>query len=328
MTIIKTIYVMFLGIALLISPWRLALFAAAAPSSANIHYFRSASSPPGLIATDGINVFTPSGKHYYGPSSDGEHTWAISPNWCKSDNRFYYLQTDQDWHWRLRAMHPDGTGSLTILPVCKNNYETTISPSPDGRRIAFSRFYGYSGSPLFQYLTAISIEDIKTRKVHNLTSHHCNNDQPIWSPDGNKIAFQSYRSGIARVWIMNRDGSHKHLVPNQPFGYSDYPAWSPDGRSIALLWSYEVSTSQEDLYTINLLTGRRQLVTRNLERVRVAWSPDGRYIAFGREHNPLGYHHQHGHYLFIINLHTGCITKVWALPVQGDCIAWAPASKN
>jgi Tol biopolymer transport system component len=48
----------------------------------------------------------------------------------------------------------------------------------------------------------------------------------MWSPDGSKIAFLSFREGKAGIYLMNSDGSEeRHLTP-----FSDYAlqvAWCP-----------------------------------------------------------------------------------------------------
>jgi Tol biopolymer transport system component/imidazolonepropionase-like amidohydrolase len=73
--------------------------------------------------------------------------------------------------------------------------------------------------------------------------------QPTWSPDGNQIAFQSYRDGNFHIWKVNKDGSGLRQLTNGIY-HDREPHWSPDGKSIAFssdrsgnydIWKIEVN---------------------------------------------------------------------------------------
>jgi Tol biopolymer transport system component len=49
---------------------------------------------------------------------------------------------------------------------------------------------------------------------------------PIWSPDGTRIAFQSYRDGNDEIYVMNADGSGQTRLTNSR-REDHYPAWWP-----------------------------------------------------------------------------------------------------
>ena len=65
-----------------------------------------------------------------------------------------------------------------------------------------------------------------------------NNDaydgNPTWSPDGQKIAFQSNRAGDSDIYVMDADGSNLRSLA-YTYNYEGYPAWSPDGTQIAFV---------------------------------------------------------------------------------------------
>ncbi len=57
---------------------------------------------------------------------------------------------------------------------------------------------------------------------------------PIYSPDGSKIAFNKFGSSTGdneEIWIMNSDGSNPEKLTSENTDY--YPAWSPGGQYIA-----------------------------------------------------------------------------------------------
>ena len=66
--------------------------------------------------------------------------------------------------------------------------------SPDGQTIAFS----YQGD--------IYTVPSSGGKARQLTTHPAHDTRPVWSPDGQKIAFASNRSGNFDVFLMNKEG--------------------------------------------------------------------------------------------------------------------------
>jgi CxxC motif-containing protein (DUF1111 family) len=62
-----------------------------------------------------------------------------------------------------------------------------------------------------------------------LTTNSASDNNPVWSPDGNMIAFSSTRSGgSSRIWIMLPDGTLPTLLLKQGFNSYSNPQWSPD----------------------------------------------------------------------------------------------------
>ena len=68
------------------------------------------------------------------------------------------------------------------------------------------------------------------------------NSMPVVSPQGDRIAFVSNRSGDMRIWVSDLDGSNAKLISPPEVEYHEaiqapieqkVPAWSPDGKWIA-----------------------------------------------------------------------------------------------
>jgi Tol biopolymer transport system component len=55
---------------------------------------------------------------------------------------------------------------------------------------------------------------------------------PQYSPDGQRIAFISSRSGTFEVWVAGNDGSDPIRLTSLGATRTEMPRWSPDGRRI------------------------------------------------------------------------------------------------
>ncbi len=98
-----------------------------------------------------------------------------------------------------------------------------------------------------------------------------------YSPDGNRIAFASLRSGIQGVWTSNEDGSNLVQI-STPAQASGSPQWSPDGNKIAF-----DSRSRDgwEIYVADVAERvPRKLVTNISAAVEPHWSRDGKWIYF------------------------------------------------
>ena len=108
--------------------------------------------------------------------------------------------------------------------------------SPDGKHIVFVRQTGPTDGGLDIFL-ASRLKDgtwQDNAELTRLTKHEANNDSPVWSPDGNTIAFVSYRDGNAEIYTMEEDGSNPlRLTTNEADDLE--PVWSPGGDHLAFV---------------------------------------------------------------------------------------------
>lgn len=130
------------------------------------------------------------------------------------------------------------------------------------------------------------------------------NDQfPVWSPDGTKVAFQRGPEWDSHIFVVDADGSNLTQLTDD--GYSFRPAWSPDSTTIAFERRY--SEDQKQIFLMDADgANQRQLTSITVEdddwgsASYPAWSPDGTQIAFTGAiywHNPYG----HEAAVFVIN---------------------------
>jgi TolB protein len=59
---------------------------------------------------------------------------------------------------------------------------------------------------------------------------------PAWAPDGRQLAYVSFESQKAVVWVQDTASGQRRMVANFR-GSNSAPAWSPDGRSLVLALS-------------------------------------------------------------------------------------------
>jgi len=81
--------------------------------------------------------------------------------------------------------------------------------------------------------------------------------QPVWSPDGRRLAFQAYRTSTWQIWTINADGTSPAPVTFGSFDDRE-PAWSPDGTRIA--FSSDRSGSY-DIWILTVATGQVRQIT-------------------------------------------------------------------
>ena len=109
--------------------------------------------------------------------------------------------------------------------------ENTFYPavSKQGGRIAFVR--NIADSDLWSTLLT-SPRGPASSPTHLLSSTRVEG-APRFSPDGKKIAFQSFRSGAPEIWVSDADGNNGVQLTFLQTLKPDMPSWSPDGQTIA-----------------------------------------------------------------------------------------------
>ncbi len=121
----------------------------------------------------------------------------------------------------------------------------------------------------------------------NLTNNPAEDYLIAWSPDSERIAFFSTRTGWLEIYVMNADGTGVTQLTDT-FGtntvYSS-PAWSPDGKQIAAVRRYAWIVNRPSLpASLDLIQTDGSGVTTLYQRDETdlwgpSWSPDGNYIA-------------------------------------------------
>ncbi len=100
---------------------------------------------------------------------------------------------------------------------------------------------------------------------------------PAWSPDGKSIAYVSFESQKAVVWLQDVQTGRRNMLANYR-GSNSAPAFAPSGRELALTLSRDAPAQ---LYVMPVEGGTpRRLTQSNAIDTEPAYAPDGRSIYF------------------------------------------------
>lgn len=133
------------------------------------------------------------------------------------------------------ALHPGSTTAqqrrgMTLDDVLAMKRITSPSLSPDGRQIAYT--VTTPDKVTNKNLSDIWIASIDGSVTRQLTTHAAADRNPVWSPDGNWIAFESTRSGENQIWLISTAGGEPRQFTYLATGAAQ-AAWSPDGTLLA-----------------------------------------------------------------------------------------------
>ena len=103
-------------------------------------------------------------------------------------------------------------------------------------------------------------------------------DFPAFSPDGQRVAFVSNRTGYNEVWVAQADGTSPTQVTFRNQSGTSGTSWSPDGTRLA----FAATVGQNrDIFTIEVDGSRStRLTTDASQEDTPSWSRDGRWIYF------------------------------------------------
>ncbi|MBT9487310.1 MAG: Tol-Pal system protein TolB [Rubrivivax sp.] len=100
---------------------------------------------------------------------------------------------------------------------------------------------------------------------------------PAWAPDGRQLAYVSFESQKAVVWVQDTATGQRHMLANFR-GSNSAPAWAPDGRSLALALSQGGLTQ---LWRLSADGGTpERLTTSRAIDTEPVFTADGRSIYF------------------------------------------------
>jgi Tol biopolymer transport system component len=237
---------------------------------------------PDLISSR-IETVLPSGRgrRVLGTCPAGARCFDSAPAWSRSGGRLAFVSRwegdPNEMPDRIALVRSDGSG-LQRLPALTWGH-LTPAWSPDGRWLSFA-------SRATPGLYTVRSDGTGLRSI-------VEDAQPwsAWSMNG-AIAFAANTPGATspstgiryqfpQIYTTRPDGSGRRQITRHPWYGSESPDWSPRATKLA----YHSHTGVgSDVFVIGADgRGRRRVTYRGGSEA--AWSPDGKYIAFIRDHD-------------------------------------------
>jgi Tol biopolymer transport system component len=188
----------------------------------------------GINVDDEIFIARADGAEPRSLSADPANDWG--PDWS-ADGQWIVFNSDRDgMPLSGYLVRPDGSD---LRRIETNVWVEYPSFSPDGSHIVFA---GHAGGDYEIY-----VAEVATGEANQLTDSPGADGWPVWSPDGEWIAFTTERDDCVHapadqdcwrsgkpgehhdVWLMRPDGSDQHRVTPEA---GQFLAWSPDSSHL------------------------------------------------------------------------------------------------
>lgn len=213
--------------------------------------------PSRFISKDIPHIFSPPNQ-LVGSGQTFQQVETIS--WSK-----VVFQSFRDGNWNIYIGNDDGSGQTRLT----NSGAPEMQPNLNrgNTQIVFTRKSG-------DY--EIIKMDANGGNQVALTANNADDVNPVWSPDGTKVAFESYRDGQAEIYVMNANGTGQTRLTMQG-EFDGMPTWSPDGTKIAFV---SRRTGGYRIWVMNANGTNQVQLSNQPYSLHPQWSPDGTQIAF------------------------------------------------
>jgi serine/threonine-protein kinase len=212
---------------------------------------------PAVRGLEGVMQSTGTGSAQYSVSTTGTLVY-VAGGMVGTDARLAWVRRD---------------GEEQLLPAPPRMYQFP-RVAPDGRRIAVS---------IADQESQIWVYDASRDTLNRLTFEGNANQLMVWSPDGRRIAFRSYREGHFNLSMQAGDGSSAVESLSSPSENNVAPSsFSPDGQLLAFM--EQTPETWRDIWVLNLADRKALpfLKTPN-EESAPRFSPNGQWLAYSSD---------------------------------------------
>lgn len=178
-----------------------------------------------------------------------------------------------------------GTGAtrqLDIQAAGDQNWARSRWEDVGGNQLTNARLSPTGKRALFQHRGDIFTVPVEQGSWRNLTQSPGVADRhPVWSPDGEQIAWFNDESGEYGLVIVDQDGGNTRRIEISEPSFYFVPTWSPDGSKLAFTDTHYrvlvMDVASGDIEHVDTDRYAHPERTMNPE-----WSPDSRFITYAR----------------------------------------------
>lgn len=126
--------------------------------------------------------------------------------------------------------------------------------SPDGKKILYG--VSYESVELNKSNNELYTMNLDGSDVKRLTKTAMSEGDAVWIDNGRKIAFVAAHDGKPQLWVMNADGTNRHVVSRLENGVGGFKV-SPDGKKVVIVSTVKYNRTAQDVYPdLTKATGR------------------------------------------------------------------------